>query len=369
MDLEKFIHKFGGLTEEYKFYDGEVTLRYDEKNHIYFLVTPDGLEKQDGVTTICHIIDKSQVLMHWACKVMAQKLIKSLPVEVVDAVEVIAKRESYGTDYVTLAAIVKLINESKSAHEDELEEAGAIGKSAHSWIETYIKIITGTLQHEITLDGHLNYLKTLDPRVQNTCNAALEWIGAHNVRWIHTERKIYSRSFSYAGTMDGLCLADSCNNSHCCSSVFKDRLTEVDWKTSNYLYPEFILQTSAYKKAYEEEMNVNITDIWIVRLGKDDGEFDPWHLPPEIQFAGWMAFKDALALSRSFAKMQELLDFVKNEQKLKKKAEEQEAKKAALKIKCKTADRYKGVRYPQCNQRHPCETCLKKYNEKHKIIS
>ena len=52
MSLESLIQKFGGVTEEYTFYNGQVTLRYDPKDHVYLLATPDGLEVQDGVTHI-----------------------------------------------------------------------------------------------------------------------------------------------------------------------------------------------------------------------------------------------------------------------------------------------------------------------------
>jgi hypothetical protein len=63
---EKFIKKFGHITEEYKFYNDEVILRYDVKAHKYFLVKDGELVVQDGVTNVVHIIDKSEVLMNWS---------------------------------------------------------------------------------------------------------------------------------------------------------------------------------------------------------------------------------------------------------------------------------------------------------------
>ena len=45
------------------------------------------------------------------------------------------------------------------------------------------------------------------------------------------------------------------------------------------------------------------------------------------------------------------------------KAAAKEAAKEALKIKCRGADRYHGVRRPTCNGGKGCETCLKLYQD------
>src|SRR5208337_4646482 len=204
-EVDQFIKKFSGLTEEYTFYDGSVVLRYDPKDHVYLLIKPDGtLERQEGVTNICHILDKSVVLIPWACKMMAQKLIASI-------------QFTDGSAELNYDSFTKLVNLSKSAHKDKLEDAGEVGHSAHAWIEKYIKWV---LNETHTLD-----LMPFDDRAQNACLAALNWMESHNVRWIGTERKVYSRKYKYAGTMDGLCLVDACENPNCCKYHFKNRLT------------------------------------------------------------------------------------------------------------------------------------------------
>src|SRR5262249_19750690 len=116
----------------------------------------------------------------------------------------------------------------------------------------------------------------VDERAANCCAAAVEWMSQHNVRWLKTERKCFSRKYGYAGTMDGLAVVDSCKDRLCCPHDFTDRLTLVDWKTSNALYVEYLLQTAAYQQAYQEETGETIADRWVIRLGKDDAEFDPW---------------------------------------------------------------------------------------------
>jgi hypothetical protein len=354
-ELEQFIKKFGKVTEEYTFYNGSITLRYDVKDHVYLLVLPDGtLEVQDGVTNICHIMDKSNVLIPWGCKMMAQKLKVSLE-PFLERVHYVGGSIFVGKYEITEPDFDELLRKSKSAHKDKLEDAGEVGHTAHGWIEQYIK-------QQITTR---NTLRTVgDPypaeeRASNCCQASLSWMARHNVRWLGTERKIYSRTFKYAGTMDGLARVDSCNDTKCCKQPFKDHLAIIDWKTSNYLYVEYLLQTAAYRQAYQEETGEQVEDIFIIRLGKDDGKFEAWHVQEELASLAWSAFLRALWLSRAMAEVNELVDEEKDERKALKKAEKQEQKQAQLAIKCGYADKYKGVRRPTCG----CQTCELKYEE------
>lgn len=385
MSLDQFISRFSGLSEEYKFYGGEVTLQYEPKSHTYFLVTGDSLEEQAGVTETCHIIDKSEALVPWACKMMAGKLLAEAPTMTLPTGDKIVRQ-------MTWQEYENLVLAAKSAHKDQLEYAGDIGHQAHAWIEQYIKAVIAKDQARIE---ELFAKFPEDPRAHNCCHAALDWMKNHNVRWLGTERKIYSRKFKYAGTMDGLCIVDSCSNPICCPKAFKDRLTIADWKTSNYLYIEYLLQTSSYMQAYNEEETYVAElegrepriayDRWVIRLGKEDAEFDPWYAPVETFVQDFTAFTTALELRRGVAAVKERIrqreeaireaekaarqaakeaaEQAEREEKARLKAEKKATKEAALKIKCKGADKYKGTRKPKCNGGEPCETCRKKYEE------
>lgn len=351
MSIENFINRWGGMTECYSFYNGEVTLRYDKKAHVYLLVTPEGtLEPQDGVTDTVHIIDKSYALVPWGCKMMEQKLLATAKPAQGDS----------GLYFFNDASLSKWIQEGKSAHLEKLEEAGNIGHIAHEWIERYIKAV---LSNNQSLVHELLAKLPEDERAANCCQAALDWMQKHNVRWISTERKVYSRTYKYAGTLDGMCLTDSCGGT-CCPVPFKDHLTLADWKTSNYLYLEYLLQTSAYQQAHEEEKpDEIIDDRWIIRLGKLDAEFDPWHVDRVFYPKHFLAFRNALDLSRSVKSIENDLQSAKDERtKIRKELERQE-KEAALKIACKNSGHYKGTRKPTCNGGNPCESCLKRYSE------
>jgi translation initiation factor 2B subunit (eIF-2B alpha/beta/delta family) len=100
---------------------------------------------------------------------------------------------------------------------------------------------------------------------------------AHNVRWLRTERKIYSRKYQYAGTLDGLATVDSCQDVACCGRIYQDELSLIDWKSSNHLRTEYLYQTAAYQQAEQEEFGCDIKARWILRLGKEDGKFEAWY--------------------------------------------------------------------------------------------
>ena len=313
MDLENFITKFGGISEEYSFYGGEVTLRYYDDEHSYYLLDAEGNEeKQDGVTTVVHIIDKSEALIPWGVKMMYEKALRTIP-----------GTKTAGAVILTEVELETWLREAKSAHKEKLEEAGKTGHIAHNWIETYIKLL---IAGEIHLAKFLP--RPFDPRAAQAVVAALDWMDRHNVQWLETERKVYSRRHKYAGTMDGLCYCDSCDDAKCCPEPFIARLTIADWKTSNYLYLEYLLQTAAYEAAYEEEHNVNVADRWIIRLGKDDGEFEAWHLQEHNSEEDFGAFLSALDLTRRVKALKDRLQKRKDDLRAALKAEKIARKQA-----------------------------------------
>ena len=335
--------------ETYWFYAHTIRLDYDDKAHVYL---KDGVP-QDGVTTVVKILDKSEALINWACKMMFQK-----------ALSLIAfyRHEQTGEISVSYEEFEELLNTARIAHRERLEEAADVGKTAHAWVEQFIKAtIRRDRQARRDLLAHL----PSDPRAASCCRAALKWMVSHNVRWLQTEKKIYSRQWGYAGTADGLCVCDSCGDRLCCPTEFSGRLSLADWKSSNALHIEYLFQTAAYEQAIEEEWKVDIIDRWVLRLDKTTGKFDPWHLEAETfdrDFAGFITCLEAVRTVKDVkARMKEGSDAVKARDKTVKKA----AKEAQLLIKCAAADRYKAVRRPNCNKGRPCQTCLAKYEEKH----
>jgi len=86
--------------------------------------------------------------------------------------------------------------------------------------------------------------------------AFLEWANAHKVKPIATELTVYNdRS---AGTLDFVGLVD-------------DHVTVIDFKSSKAIYPEYRIQTAAYRYMYNLKLQQEATRNAILRLDKETG--------------------------------------------------------------------------------------------------
>ena len=321
--LEAFIQRHGNVTEEYHFYNGTVTLRFDTEEHRYYRLAELGnLIPVPGVTTVISIKDKSFMLTPWAAKVAIQKLLRLMPTEMVEGV--IRIKPLTFEEFTTIAL------EAKSAHKDKLDEASDIGHLAHKCLEeSILNAIANDPQHAVRALVNV----PTDPQAANAAGSGMAWMQAHNVRWRETETKIYSREFDYAGTMDGLAMCDSCNDKACCPVSFKDRLSLIDWKSSNHLAITYLFQVASYKRAKTEEFpNLNIEDIWILRLGKSDeeaGKFEPWHLTPDEYEEDFKGFLACLTLTRLVDSVEERMKSQKGTIRAVKKEQKETAKALA----------------------------------------
>jgi hypothetical protein len=344
-EVSSFMARFGRQTKSYWFYNDTVEIRFDKKEHVYYLVQADkSLKALDSVSQICHVIDKSKALVPWACKQMMLKLFTLVPKTITKS----------GTEAVIMPydEFEKAVVSAKSAHKERLEDAGEVGNAVHDWVERYIQLrINGHSTDEILSQF------PFDARAENGCTAALAWMAAHNVRWLATEKKIYSREFEIPGTMDGIARTDSCTDPKCCPQEFKDHLSVIDWKTSNNLYLEYIMQVATYRVAEQEENGTQYDDAWILRLGKEDGECEPWHLDLEALELGWKAFRSAQELTHGVKALEEWLKGRKATQSAIKKAVKAEARVAKLLEECAGSKRYKGIRPPQCG----CRSCIHRF--------
>jgi hypothetical protein len=320
--LGKFLGMFAKEMPSYWFYNDTVELRFDKADHIYYLVEALGnLKPVEGVTTVCHIIDRSHSLTPWAAKKVADKLIQIIP-----TVELSGE---IWLQPMSLALFTQYVMEAKKAPQEEKLEAGDVGHMAHECLE---KSIQFAIENNA---GVVEELKEIPENEQaaTAAKSALAWMQAHNVRWVETESKIYSKEHGYAGTMDGLAHVDSCNDRTCCRSSFQNHLSLIDWKSSNYLYIEFLFQTASYQHAKQEESNIKIEDRWVLRLGKNEdeaGKFEPWYMGPDEFEEDLNGFLACLRLTRL---VQSVNDRMRDQKKIRKeiKKEEKALKKIAEK--------------------------------------
>lgn len=312
------------VDKSYKFYDGSIEIFFDVANHEYYRFNDEGdREIIDGVTTVLNVINKPY-LKEWAVKL---------------AIEAIRQRmmEPDGAlVHLGTEDFLALLHEAKNKHKEKLNEAGDIGTLAHNSLEVAIQFAIDNTNGVVlacpTVPANDGIPEENTRKAQNCVNAAFKWMQDHNVRWLHTERKIYSLKYNYCGTLDGDALIDSCNDKFCkgCRGrQFKDRRAITDWKSSNQLSDSYAYQTASYQFAHIEEFgNLYIPDRWIMRLGKEDGDFEAWYLPDVYFEPDFNAFLAALNLYRSLDEIEERRRIEKREWTELVKAEKKAAKAA-----------------------------------------
>jgi len=209
----------------YKMYDGNVLLEFDPSKHVYMhngIVVPN-------VTTVTGVINKP-ALIPWAVNATIEWIEDQFLPQV----------EYKGSE------VIGIVKNSKNARFRLSKEAQDIGSTVHDWIELYIR-------HKM--------LKTKFPEIPKTdevvacIDSFLNWEKAHDIEWLETERKVFSRVYNYAGTMDILAVVDG-------------DLSVIDAKTSKAIYDDYYLQVSAYAKAYSEEFRTRVDRIGVLRVPK-----------------------------------------------------------------------------------------------------
>ena len=227
-----------------QYWDGDdIDLEYDDKRHTYMV----GDRKIPSVTRVVDAVFP-KYLVDWAAACGADYW-----------------ANNYGDDE-------DMYNGILNAHKQISHRAQDIGLEVHKWIELYIKVKM--------IDGETvtEYPEAVKIPMQNFH----KWVESREIEWLACEKKVYSRSWEYAGTIDAL-------------AKINDKLCVIDFKTSAKIYKEYYLQVSAYCNAIGEMMG-NLPKLgMIVRLDKEEEKFQ------EVAFDPWQhsyVFIDALNIKR-----------------------------------------------------------------------
>jgi CRISPR/Cas system-associated exonuclease Cas4 (RecB family) len=140
--------------------------------------------------------------------------------------------------------IKDFLEQAKFAHRKITTEGGDIGSLVHDAIEQYIK------------SGKVSGL--VNAKAKKSFARFLEWEKENEVKFLECEKKVYSRKYEYAGTMDFYC-------------EIKGKRFVGDVKTGSGIWDEMWFQTSAYQQAYQEEVNAKVDGHLIVRIDKQGG--------------------------------------------------------------------------------------------------
>lgn len=150
---------------------------------------------------------------------------------------------------------------------DERDKAGDIGSKVHDLVEA---IISGADADE-AIEAHSN-----DPHVEQITSgvrAFLSWWRGSSLEVIETETPLVSEKHEFAGTFDAIARRED------------GALVLLDWKTSNGIYPEYVVQLGAYALLLAERGD-KVSESHLCRFSKEFGSFSQHHLTAEMLRVG-----------------------------------------------------------------------------------
>lgn len=223
-------------------YKWAITLDFYPDSHQYRI---NG-DRIPSVTGICGIVDKSNQLIMWAVKLYKEYLLQ---------------HETITTS---------IVEEWSKRRREVSKEATDIGTIVHDYCEWFA----------CGVDMPMPDI----PQALNGIQWFLSRYREHNIKFLHTERLIYSKKHNYCGKFDALIERDG-------------KKCLVDFKTSKGFYPlEMGMQLAAYRAAYEEEMGEAIDAQYILRFDKETGNFEIHACPDHDK--DFEAFLAALILTK-----------------------------------------------------------------------
>jgi len=132
------------------------------------------------------------------------------------------------------------------------DKAADIGTLAHYLIESHLKGIEPDVSEYAPADLE---------KARNCFNAYLKWESNHVQDVLHTEISLVSQRYGYGGTIDLIAVIDG-------------KLSLVDFKSSNAVYPEHKIQVVAYAELYKERFGSYPKLIHLLQLNKDGSGFE-----------------------------------------------------------------------------------------------
>jgi hypothetical protein len=160
----------------------------------------------------------------------------------------------------------------------------------------------GSLAHEkIDADIHgrepeipANADPELIALAQTGFEAFRAWRSQVNLEILDTERPLVSELYRFGGTYDGLGYA---------SSV----LAIIDWKSGNKLYVEHVIQCAAYRQLVAEHRGEQPRDAYLLRVGKEFGDFHFHFFPAKALDLAWDSFRHMRDLYDLDAKLKKVI--------------------------------------------------------------
>jgi len=148
----------------------------------------------------------------------------------------------------------------------ERDKAATAGTMAHEAVEAWIH------DQPFAFEGE----EDICLKAKTAFDAFLEWADQTQLKVTHTEIPLVSEKHRFGGTFDAI--------------LVKGKRAMGDWKTSNGIYPEYLMQVAAYGKLWEEAHPDEPIEggFHLLRFDKNYGDFHA-HWWGELDTA-WKAF-------------------------------------------------------------------------------
>lgn len=152
------------------------------------------------------------------------------------------------------------------------DKAGTAGSIAHGWIELWLN---DPMDSDIFQDD-------VDPETFAKAEAGFgafrEWADMTQLEIEETETPLISETHRYGGTLDAVGLVSG-----------QKKL--LDWKTSNGVYLEYVVQLAAYRNLLRERDGDDApASAMLLRVGKEHADFHLHSYPESVLDMGWEWF-------------------------------------------------------------------------------
>lgn len=235
--------------------------------------TRDG-KRVPSVTTICNRFKESGGLIHWAWALSYEPLMQARS---------LLRNGANGSTGAFLAIPDETFD--YRAARDRAADAGTI---AHEMVDSFVK---GREFDPMVYDPALVEL------ARPAFEAFREWAASSSFKAVETEVSLVSEIHRYGGTRDAI--------------LVNGKRAMGDWKTSNAIYPEYLLQLAAYAILDEEAGNAIDGGFHLLKFSKQEKPDDP------VRFAHFywdqldLAKRGFLLLREAYSIMSDLGKLVK----------------------------------------------------------
>ena len=171
---------------------------------------------------------------------------------------------------------------------DEAEKAAEIGTVAHAMVEAFIN---GKSLAEIGQVARA-LPPEAEPRAMSAFNAYQQWQANFKVEIVCQEIQLVSEKYRYGGTPDAV-------------GMIGNQLCLLDWKTSNGIYTDYLVQLAAYKNLWEENFPERplTGGFHLLRFAKEHGDFGHHYFADlDNAWRQFLLFREAYEIDKELKK-------------------------------------------------------------------